>query len=129
MKRKQGIYWAVLLIGLGSILGAYYVLESREPRSHRGPVDLETIRMRFDTIEHSVNSQMTEQLMTLAVNAQTEGKLTKEALNSLDVASEQACIDDMITDHELLTLADPISRVTQGKGVASRDDVRLMLSR
>ncbi len=129
MKRKQGIYWAVLLISLGSIMLAYYVLESREPRYRRGPVNLETIRMRFDSIEHSVNSQMTEQLMSMAVTAQTEGKLTDEALRSLDEASERACRDDMITDHELLTLADPISRVTQGKGVASRDDVRRMLSR
>ncbi len=129
MKSKQAIYWVVLLFALGAILLAYYVLQSRPPTSPSGPVDLETIRMRLDSAEHSVNSTMAHQLMDMAVQAQTEGKLTSEQLHALDQATAQATIDDMVTDHELLTIADPISRATKDKPVANREDVRVLLSK
>lgn len=129
MKGKQAIYWVVLLIGLGAIMLAYYFLQSREPTIRSGPVNLETMRMRLDTAEHSVNSTMAYQLMDMAVTAQIEGKLTDDQLHSLDQATAQATLDDMVTDHELLAIADPISRATKGKPVTSRDDVRVLLSK
>jgi len=126
---KQTIYLSVLAAGIVALLASFYVVQSKRPPLTSTSADFDTIRARLLDAETNINTELTHALVDRAQQANIDDQFSQDDVDHLDAAVAAATSDTLITDAELIAIADQIGRSAYDTRVTSRDDVRALLSR
>jgi len=126
---KQTVYLSLLATAIVALLVAFYVVQSRRPPLASSSADFETIRARLLDAEDNINTQLVHHLVDRAQQASIDGAFSQDEVDQLDDVVAAATADTLITDKELIGIADHIGRSAFDTRASSRDDVRAILSR
>ena len=126
---RQAVFFVLLAMGLGILLIAFYFVQRARDNPGQESANFETIRARLEGSEDNINLRTVMQLIDNSQQASYDGNFPQAAVARLDEAVANATNDTLITDSEMLTVANVLSQQTRGKTVRSRDDVRMLLSK
>jgi len=125
---RQAVYFILLAAALGALLVAFYFVQKARDNPADASIDFDTIRARLDGVEDNINLRTVMQLIDNAQKASYDGDFPKSAVVKLDNAVAGATNDGMISDSEMLSIANVLAQQTLGKTVRTREDVRVLLS-